>query len=109
MGSVTVSTAAKRHLHLVGTGLPTGSKLQLIRGTVDYAGTGHPVSNAAVLATFPASALAGGSVDVDADNGASGFYRTQVVASDGAVIAASNPVWLLRSTPPGGIPAPRAA
>jgi hypothetical protein len=109
MGSVTVSTAAKRHLHLVATGLPAGSTLQVIRGTVDYAGTAHPVSNAATLTTFPASALAGGSVDLDTDNGTSGFYRTQVVASDGSVIAASNPVWLLRSTPPGGIPAPRAA
>jgi hypothetical protein len=27
----------------------------------------------------------------------------------GTVVALSNPVWLFRSAPPGGIPAPRAA
>jgi hypothetical protein len=62
-----------------------------------------------VLQSFPASARAGGSVTVTANNSASAFYRTQVVNSAGVVVAASNPVWLLRSAPPGGIPAPRAA
>jgi len=35
--------------------------------------------------------------------------RTQVVSATGAVIATSNPVWLLQNPPPGGVPAPRQA
>jgi hypothetical protein len=31
-----------------------------------------------------------------------------VVGKRGEVISLSNPIWLLRKTPPGGIPAPRA-
>ena len=37
------------------------------------------------------------------------FTRPQVLAAAGNVIAAGNPSWLLRKTPPGGIPAPRQA
>jgi hypothetical protein len=43
------------------------------------------------------------------DTTAGSFLRTQVIASTGAIIATSNPVWLLQSPPPGGIPAARAA
>jgi len=43
------------------------------------------------------------------DTSKSRFVRAQVLSSSGTVIGLSNPVWLLRSTPPGGIPAPRAA
>jgi hypothetical protein len=35
--------------------------------------------------------------------------RTQVLNSTRAIVGLSNPVWLLRNPPPGGIPAPRAA
>lgn len=109
MGSVTVSTAAKRQLQVVAGGMPTGSTLQVVRGTVDYAGTATPTPNSSVVRSYSAASLAGGSVTFQADTSASRFFRTQVVGSDGVVIAASNPIWLLRSTPPGGIPAPRAA
>ena len=109
MGSVTVSSASTRKVHVVATGMPTGSTLQVVRGTVDYAGTANAVPNSSVMRSYTASALAGGSVDFVADTSASRFLRTQVIGSDGVLLAASNPVWLLRSAPPGGIPAPRAA
>ncbi|HEY5032055.1 MAG TPA: hypothetical protein VIJ54_06240 [Actinomycetes bacterium] len=109
MGSVTVSTARTRQLHVVATSLPAGSTLQLVRGTVDYAGAAKPAPNTSVVQSYPAARLASGSVDVAVDTSASRFLRTQVVGSDGVVIAVSNPIWLLRSAPPGGIPAPRAA
>lgn len=109
MGSVTVSTANTRSLRLSATAMPSGSSLQVIRGVVDYGGAAHPMPNATVVKTYAASALTSGSVDYSADNTSGAFYRTQVVASDGSIIAASNPVWLLRAAPPGGIPAPRAA
>jgi hypothetical protein len=35
--------------------------------------------------------------------------RAQVLDPAGAVAGLSNPVWLPRSVPPGGIPAPRQA
>ena len=35
------------------------------------------------------------------------FVRTQVLDSTGTLVGLSNPVWLLRAVPPGGIPAPR--
>ena len=35
------------------------------------------------------------------------FVRTQVLDSTGTLVGLSNPVWLLRAAPPGGIPAPR--
>jgi hypothetical protein len=109
MGSVTVSTANTRNVLLSATAMPSGSSLQVVRGVVDYGGASHPTPNATVVKTYAASALASGSVTYAADNTSSAFYRTQVVASNGAIIAASNPVWLLRSAPPGGVPAPRAA
>jgi hypothetical protein len=43
------------------------------------------------------------------DTSASSFLRTQVVDSAGKVQGLSNPVWLLGSPPPNGIPAPRQA
>jgi hypothetical protein len=106
---VTVSTAATRSLRLTATSMPTGSLLQIVRGFVDYGGAAHPMPNATVVKSYAASALASGSVQYAVDNTSSAFYRTQVVASDGSIIAASNPIWLLRSAPPTGIPAPRAA
>jgi len=109
MGSVTVSTASTRQLHIVATSLPTGSTLQLVRGTVDYAGAANAAPNTSVIQSYPAAKLASGFVDVAVDTSASRFLRTQVVGSDGVVLAASNPIWMLRSAPPGGIPAPRAA
>lgn len=109
MGSVTVSTASSRSLKLTATGMPTGSSLQVVRGVVDFGGASHPMPNSVVVKTYAASALASGSVLYSADNTTGAFYRTQVVASDGSIIAASNPVWLLRSAPPGGIPPARAA
>ena len=109
MGSVTVSTASKRTLHVVATSLPTGSTLQLVRGTVDYAGTANPVPNTSVAASYPAAKMGSGWVDVAVDTSVPCFLRSQVVGSDGVVIAVSNPIWMLRSGPPAGIPAPRAA
>ena len=43
------------------------------------------------------------------DTSKDSFVRTQVFDSSGTLIGLSNPVWLLRKAPPGGIPAPRRA
>ena len=108
MGSVSVSKVATRNLAATATKLPSGGSLQVLQGKVDYAGTSDLTANTNVIASYPAAKLASGSVKLSVSNATSSFLRTQVVNSDGNVIALSNPVWLLRSAPPGGIPATRA-
>ena len=43
------------------------------------------------------------------DTSSNCFVRVQIRSAGGAIVAFSNPIWLLRSTPPGGIPALRRA
>jgi hypothetical protein len=109
MGSVSVSSLTSRKLVVSATGIPAGGALQVLRGTVDYAGTAGLVANTKVVGTYTASQLASGQVTWRIDTSKSRFVRTQVLNSSGTVIGLSNPVWLLRSAPPGGIPVPRAA
>jgi hypothetical protein len=108
MGSASISTLPSRQLQVIATGLPTNGVLQVLQGAVDYAGAGAPTPNTSVIATYSTADLAGGSVSMTVDNSASSFVRTQVVDSTGAVVALSNPAWLLRQAPPCGIPSPRA-
>jgi hypothetical protein len=105
MGQVSVSTKKQRQMVVDLRNLPSNSTVQVVRGNADYSGATDP--GTAVTRTFAASAFAGGPVAVTVDVSASRFFRVQVVAADGAVIGISNPVWLLRSAPPGGIPAAR--
>jgi hypothetical protein len=109
MGSVSVSTVASRNLVASATAIPAGGSLQIMQGTVDYAGTTALTANTTVIASYTAAQLAGGSVTQQIDTSKSRFVRTQVRDSSGAVIGLSNPVWLLRSAPPGGIPPARRA
>lgn len=108
MGSASVSALTMRQLAAVATGLPTNSVLDVIQGTVDYAGSTAPAPNTSVIASYSAADLAGGSVTLPINCSVSSFVRTQVVDSTGTIVALSNPVWLLREVPPQGIPAPRA-
>jgi len=109
MGPVSVSTVSSRKLVASAAGLPTGGSLQVLQGAVDFAGAAEPTSNATVIGTYTGAQLAGGSISQAIDNTKSSFVRTQVLDSSRAIVGLSNPVWLLRNPPPGGIPAPRAA
>lgn len=108
MGSASVSGAANRKLRVSATGIPSGGSVKVVRGKVDYAGTAAPDPNTATIASFSAGQLGGGSVSLSVDTKSSAFVRTQVLDSHGSVVALSNPIWLLRKAPPGGIPAARA-
>jgi hypothetical protein len=108
MGSVTVSSLTSRRLRVKATSLPADATLQVLRGEVDYAGAGQPTPNLTPIRSFAAGDLVRGRAALNVDTSSECFVRTQVVSSTGAVIAVSNPLWLLRTTPPGGIPAPRA-
>lgn len=108
MGSVTVSGVSSRNLVLTATGIPSGGSVQLIQGTVDYAGS---TPDTAVAASWTDAELAagGGQVSTPVDTAAESFIRPQVLDQAGNVIATGNPAWLLHNEPPGGIPAPRQA
>ena len=107
MGSVSVSKVASRKLVASATAIPAQGRLQILQGTVDYAGAAHLSANTDVIGSYSASQLTGGSVTQRIDTSKDSYVRTQVLDSAGTVIGLSNPVWLLRAAPPGGIPAPR--
>jgi len=107
MGSVSVSHVRSRNLVASAAGLRSDATVQVLQGAVDYAGTSGLAANTKVIGTYPAADFSGGSVSQRIDTSADSFVRTQVVNNQGEVIALSNPVWLLRHPPPGGIPAAR--
>jgi hypothetical protein len=107
MGSVSVSKVSSRNLVASATAIPAQGRLQILQGRVDYAGAADLSANTKVIGSYSAGQLAGGTVTQRIGTVKDSFVRTQVLDSTGAVIALSNPVWLLRAVPPGGIPAPR--
>lgn len=107
MGSVSVSGSSARSLQIMATGVPAGGTVKLVRGPVDYAGAAVPDPNT-VAQSLPASDFASGSVTVSVDTTAATFARIEVLDSTGRVVGVSNPVWMLRAEPSGGIPAARA-
>jgi hypothetical protein len=107
MGSVSVSGVRTRQLSVGVTGVPAGGSLQVLQGEVDYAGREGLTDNTQLLASYPASQLGSQPVRLQASNRQSSFVRAQVLDASGTVIAMSNPIWLLRSAPSGGIPGPR--
>lgn len=108
MGSVSMSLLDRRRLTAIAIDLPVGSRLQVIQGLVDYAGASRPTAPTRVVKTYPATALTSGRVSLSVPTDVSSFIRTQVLDAAGAVVALSNPVWLLREQPPQGVPLPRA-
>lgn len=110
MGAVSVSSVNSRSLTLTAAGLPTGWNVDLFQGRVDYAGTSGLQSNAKQVGSFGPGKLNGnGQAKVTVDTSAASYLRMQVVDRKGTVQGLSNPVWLLRKAPPGGIPGPRQA
>jgi hypothetical protein len=104
MGGAAVVGQASRPVAVQVTGLPSDATVELVRGPVDLTGRDP---GTAVIARFPASAFTGtGTVGTAVPTTASCFVRPQV-RRNGALVATGNPTWLLRSVPPGGIPAAR--
>ena len=105
MGKASISSRTSRTLEVQATPLPTGSRVEVVAGPVDYAGSdpGTKVLYSIPAASFGTSGITRRLIDTTA----ACFVRTQVRNSAGELIGASNPVWLLRGQPPGGVPAPR--
>jgi hypothetical protein len=109
MGSVSVSSVTSRRLTAYATNIPANGSLQLVQGVVDYAGRADVSARRHVVGHYHATDLAGGAVTQRIDTSKASFVRSHVFDASGKVVALSNPVWLLRATPPGGIPARRGA
>ena len=109
MGAASVSSVTSRKLAATATGLPSGSVLQVLQGAVDYAGQNAPTDDVKLIGTYTPAQLASGQITQAVSTTQDSFLRAQVISSTGAIIATSNPVWLLRKPPPSGIPAARAA
>jgi hypothetical protein len=109
MGAVSVSSVTSRHLAASATGLPSGAVLQVLQGKVDYAGQNALTADTRLIGSYTTTQLASGQITQAVDTSADSFLRTQAISSAGAIIATSNPVWLLRKPPPNGIPAARTA
>jgi hypothetical protein len=109
MGKVSVSSLTSRSLSVIAAGIPASGSVQVLRGAVDYAGRSGLASNAVTIGSFSAAAFASGPASLTVDTSTDGYYRVVVLDALGNIVAASNPVWLLRSVPPNGIPAARQA
>jgi hypothetical protein len=106
MGAVSVGTAGSRSVAIGVSNVPADAVVELIRGPVDFVGQDP---GTVVVASFPQSAFGAagtGTVTATVNTAAPCFVRPQV-RRNGTLVATGNPTWLLRSPPPGGIPAPR--
>lgn len=106
MGSITVSRAMTRNVRVLANRLPADSVLRVVQGTVDGAGPSAPEPGT-TYRQIPSSELSRGYLDLTIDTSAPRFVRVEVCTAAGEVIALSNPVWLLRDDPAGGIPSSR--
>jgi len=104
MGAASVKSVGSRTITIALAGLPSGCILELVRGPVDLTGQDPGTT------TVHAWSLGAGASTVSAavDTASSCFVRPQL-RRGGALVATGNPTWLLRSAPPSGIPAARAA
>jgi hypothetical protein len=107
MGRASVSSLGSRRLTVYVRNLPTGGRVELVRGPVDWSGAVDP--SVSVVRELTASSFVDGEATTTVDTTTSSFFRATVRRSDGAIVGAGNPVWLLRSAPSGGIPSSRAA
>ena len=108
MGSVSVQQRATRMVQVVCPVIPSGGRAELVRGPVDYVSS-DLTNRTTGFATATEAQLESGTVSREVDTSSDCFVRVQIRSAGGEIVAFSNPIWLLRSTPPGGIPALRRA
>jgi hypothetical protein len=105
MGSVVVDGKTSHTLTIQASAMPTGSKLDVVIGPVDYTGSDP---GTATLKTFTAASVgSAGLASLVVDTATSCFVRTQVRNSGGQIIGIGNPIWFLTAPPPTGIPPER--
>jgi hypothetical protein len=108
MGSATVSSASTRTVRAILTDPPDRSVVRIVTGTVDMAGVAQPEPGTTFTEMSAGAWATTGFVDLPVDTTAPRFVRFEVRSAAGLPIALSNPVWMLRDQPAGGIPATRS-
>lgn len=106
MGQVNVSPGGSRVVTVWAENLPWGSTLELLRGVVDYAGS-DPLNTVTAVPATAFGSTSSGAVDFTVDTTTECYVRAQVRLSSGLLVGTSNPLWLLQTPPPGGVPAAR--
>ncbi|WDQ01489.1 hypothetical protein PVK74_06780 [Micromonospora chalcea] len=106
MGALAVLAEDPVTVRLRATDLPAGATLEVVTGDVDRAGVADPTP-AVRVGRVPWRQLRAGWHDQPVRVGAGTYVRTQVRDREGEIVGASNPIWLLRTPPPAGIPPPR--
>ena len=108
MGSVSVQQRSTRRVQVKCPVVPSGGRAELVRGPVDYVSS-DLTNRTTTFATATKAQLEAGTITRDVDTSSNCFVRVQIRNASGEIVAFSNPIWLLRSTPPGGIPPLRRA
>ncbi|MDG4800718.1 hypothetical protein [Micromonospora sp. WMMD980] len=102
MGAVATVADDTVPVRLRATDLPAGATLEVVTGDVDLAGAADPTP-AVRTDRMPWRQMRPGWHDLPVRVGGGAYVRTQVRDREGAVVAASNPLWLLRRPPPRGV------
>jgi len=103
MGAVQLSREQTHRVRVTATDLPAGGSVELVRGEVDL--LHEPSERGIVRTTLPGRATSSGdSTETEVSGSTPCFVRTVVRDATGLAVAYSNPVWLLRTAPPQGIP-----
>jgi len=105
MGSVVVDGGSTHRLSISAAPLPSGARVEVVRGSVDYSGAIDPAT--VVDRVLTAASFKAGVCSISISTPSSSFWRVQVKDGVGNVIAVSNPLWILHRPPTSGIPAPR--
>ncbi len=109
MGSVSVQPPNQRTVRFLAERLPAGGSMEIVRGTVDDAGTSSLDPELSVVAAQPVRDPSRGELVTPVDASTSAFFLARVKDSDGHVVGFTNPCWALTAPPPGGVPAGRRA
>lgn len=99
MGGVLVTGQRRTSVQVQATDVPTGGSVDIVVGAVDNAGT------ADLRPSISVQTAAVGSRTVDVAPGS--YVRAVVRDRRGTVVGFSNPAWVLRTAPPGGVPVGR--
>lgn len=105
MGEVSVRPGlTRRNLTVLAAGLPAGSIVNVVQGSIDNHGAQTPGPGSRIVATLPSSAFAGGAADVSVDTRVASFVRVEVVTEAARTVAFSNPIYLLNGSPARSVP-----
>ena len=102
MGSVLIDpTSVANLLTISATDIPIGGKVDIVRCDVDYSGAASTGSSRGVIlrSVLPYE-VTNGNYQLSVASGTSCVYYLKVYDGSGAVVAFTNPVWVLKQESP---------